>query len=342
LVQLVNGDTKAASLTFQASGSANFYSMSWSPDGTRLAVGGASPTVEIWDTSSGKIVQQLEKRENMGHMAWSPDGKLIATAGDGLNDSALIWDAATGQILFSPQVGEADSIAWSPDSKIVAFGRFADIQFWSMTTQQKIQTIDLLISKLSLAWSSDGTKIASADTDPTAVSNARIHVWDVNTGQLLSTLIGHTNTVMSVKWNMSGDRLLSASADGTVRVWDAGTGETLETYQGKDPILDASFSPYGGRVAFADAAVPESKSTATQDFVSDLIQIVVPAPSIGQLQKMADTCKAPSALKNLLTTTSTPLQVQVFANRIGLLPAGTIPSACAADLVAVADALQTK
>lgn len=52
-----------------------------------------------------------------------------------------------------------------------------------------------------------------------------IIIWNLNTGQKMSTCLGHTDSVIRM-W-ISGDRLISSSADHTVRVWNIPTGENI-------------------------------------------------------------------------------------------------------------------
>lgn len=68
--------------------------LSWSPDGTRLAAGGADGTVQIWNAATGErlfVYQGHDGSFDVSAVAWSPDGKSIAS---GSRDGTVhIWDA---------------------------------------------------------------------------------------------------------------------------------------------------------------------------------------------------------------------------------------------------------
>src|SRR5262249_16841257 len=65
-----------------------------------------------------------------------------------------------------------------------------------------------------LAWSPDGKRVASGH------DGGLVRLWDVATGQVVLTLLGHSKAVKIVAWAPDGMRLASASYDGTIPIWD--------------------------------------------------------------------------------------------------------------------------
>lgn len=54
-------------------------------------------------------------------------------------------------------------------------------------------------------------------------------MWDVQTGQCLKILRGHSAIVNAVAFSSSGDIIASGSKDETIKLWGAETGECIKT-----------------------------------------------------------------------------------------------------------------
>nr|RNJ67003.1 MAG: hypothetical protein EDM05_22800 [Leptolyngbya sp. IPPAS B-1204] len=52
-----------------------------------------------------------------------------------------------------------------------------------------------------------------------------IHLWDIKTGDILRTFLGHTDQVLSIKFTPDSSCLISGSADETIRIWSVETGQ---------------------------------------------------------------------------------------------------------------------
>ena len=112
---------------------------------------------------------------------------------------------------------------------------------WNPRTQTPLLRYDVHDSYiLSLAWSHDGSHIASGDTA------GHVHVWHTLTGQHLLTYTGHKRFVRSLAWSPDDQDIASGGdyGDGTVQVWDATTGMHLATWNGQNRIFAVSWSPY--------------------------------------------------------------------------------------------------
>lgn len=44
-------------------------------------------------------------------------------------------------------------------------------------------------------------------------------LWDLQAGQLLQTMVGHSDRVAAVALTADGEKALSASSDGSINVW---------------------------------------------------------------------------------------------------------------------------
>ncbi len=90
-----------------------------------------------------------------------------------------------------------------------------------------------------LVKSPDGKQIAFA-------TSSYVHVFDVKSGKLVYSLIGHRGFISSLSWRNDGKYLLTSSYDNTAKIWQVGTGQVVRTVTADNIDFNiASFSPDG-------------------------------------------------------------------------------------------------
>ncbi|KIM24806.1 hypothetical protein M408DRAFT_75367 [Serendipita vermifera MAFF 305830] len=226
-------------------------SVSFSPDGKRIASGPSDHTIRVWDAETGEtVLGPLQGHtDSVFSVSFSPDGKRIVSGSE--DDMIRVWDAETGETVLGPLQGHSDrvlSVSFSPDGKrIVSSSEDHTIRVWDAETGETILGPLQGHSRgvMSVSFSPGGRRIVSGSEDHT------IRVWDAETGEtIVGPLQGHHYQVLSVSFSPDGRRIVSSSEDHTIRVWDAETGETvLDPLQGhSDMVWSVSFSPDGKRI----------------------------------------------------------------------------------------------
>jgi len=231
----------------------------WSPDGTYIVSGSSDNTVQIWNATTGILYFTYRGHsESVDSVAWSPDGTYIASAEH--YGKGQIWEVTTGSSIASFDGGR--NIVWSPDGTRIASIKFGRVQIWDVTTGDKIITYHghddvprlpasdgtIEVSEdegaRAVAWSPDGTRIASGGDDNTA------QIWNATTGKLLLTYRGHSSSVHLVVWSPDGMHIASVGGDTTVQIWDVASGTLLLTYRGHSQWTNVvAWSPNGKLIA---------------------------------------------------------------------------------------------
>ncbi len=148
-------------------------------------------------------------------VGWSPDGKTLATTSTA-DSSIRLW-SPNGKLidtLTDPDWYGIYDFAWSPDSQLIAFApAIKDVIIINVQNKTKIKLIGQS-DVGSLAWSPDGKILASGSK----YKDITIKLWTSN-GQLLSTLVEHSDGVTGLAWSPDGRRLASSSYNYRVSLW---------------------------------------------------------------------------------------------------------------------------
>jgi WD40 repeat protein len=238
-------------------------SVSFSPDGKSIVSGSDDEQVRIWSVESG------DARTLKGHSYWvppwqvphhdnwvtsvsfSPDGQWIAS---GSGDSTVkVWSLESGECvttLRDHSLG-VTSVSFSPDGKFIASGsEDRTVKVWSVESGECVKTLKGHRQKVqSVSFSRDGKYIASGTGTIVVLDNDyednTVRVWNVESGECVKTLEGHSDRVNSVSFSPDGQWIASGSKDKTVRVWSVESGECVSLEGHSRPVNSVSFSPDG-------------------------------------------------------------------------------------------------
>jgi len=202
-------------------------------NGTRIVTASGDRTARVWDARTGMPISVLRGHEDqIGTAAISPGGDWVVTGS--CDGSARVFDANTGDELAVFTARER--------SRMSPFG--VKVRLGNAGTWREAAALDGKFSSAAVLGTTGGRLVSPMGL------GAR--VWDAVSGRVICTMKGHTDTVVGAEFSRSGDRVVTASYDGTARVWDATTGAQIACLTGHAwRVEDASFSPSGDRVVTA-------------------------------------------------------------------------------------------
>ena len=181
-------------------------------------------TVKVWDARPAR--NSLPSRARTGR-SWPSARTASVWPASSADNTVKVWDAQTGQELFSFRIGPSAGVAFSPDGKrlATASGRWlggarwdgvpGDVKVWDAQTGQELLSLKGFAGPYpSLAFSPDGKRLASSQRPSNSLDRGdfdEIKVWDAQTGQELLTLKGHIAAIQSVVFSPDGKRLASSA-----------------------------------------------------------------------------------------------------------------------------------
>ncbi|MGH2942015.1 MAG: WD40 repeat domain-containing protein, partial [Solirubrobacteraceae bacterium] len=210
----------------------------FSPDGTRVATGGFSGAVRLWDARTGAALARIAvSAQPLASVRFSRDGSRIVTGSfDGMiHLFALRERGMLAAISGHKGAAMADFISGS--AALVSAGQ----------EDRTLRTLAPPAARLSPSpgkaprFGRDGRRVVSGDV------TGAVHVWNPATGAD-RTFTGHTKESVP-QFSPDGRQIVSASFDGTVRLWDAASGRSrlVPTLAGSKAA--AAIDPTGERIA---------------------------------------------------------------------------------------------
>lgn len=203
----------------------------------------------VWEwQSESYILKQQGHFDSMNNLTYSPSGDRIITCAD--DGKIKVWDVASGFciVTFTEHTSGVTACEFAKRGNVLFTASLdGSIRAWDLIRYRNFRTFTApeRLSFSSIAVDPSGEVVAAGSLD-----SFDIHIWSVQTGQLLDQLSGHEGPVSTLAFAPNGGALVSGSWDHTVRIWSIfARTQTSEPLQLQADVLCVTVRPDSKQIA---------------------------------------------------------------------------------------------
>lgn len=197
----------------------------------------------------GESLQDYPTTSELQSIAVSPTGDMFAVVGK--QGFAAIFNTARKESMqrLESHTGIVRAVVFHPKKEWIATaGDDKKIILWDIDGK-KIKEWSSPTEVYTLAVSKDGLLVSGG-------ADNKIYLWNTETKESIHTFSGHTDVVLALNFDGTGERLASASADKTARIWKIATPNEqpivlTDHTDHDDKVFDVAFSPDNNLLATA-------------------------------------------------------------------------------------------
>lgn len=296
----------------------------FAPNDELIASAADDGSVRLWD-QAGRQVALLEMPANgVNSVEFSPDSALLVAATDA--GDVWVWDVAGESVSMElgGHQGPSYHAIFSPDGSLIASGDgIGVVRLWDVTNGELVDSMPVNAGPgsgdpiLSIAFNSDGTAIVVGGV--IGVNRASVQIWDVNLGDRIGELAGHSEWGSTAAISPDDAYIFSAgraepSAEGnvatTARIWNTETGALAVALVGyQKSVITAVFRPDGEELLTSDGLYvyiwPEPMLGVFAATFAEAVGVQVPTPEVTPTPEGPRPTATPTATR-AVTSAPTP------------------------------------
>jgi WD40 repeat protein len=185
--------------------------------------------IRVVDLATGKQVSAFGTHHPFS-IAISPDGVTLAS---GHWDVVTLWNMFTGERIAVLQgfSGYVEALSFSRDGRLLVGGTDGALQIWEVSTQTRVQSLEIAGADVSPAFSPDGRLVAAG-----TYASGTVWLIDVSRGKILDQERVSYFGCGSVAFSPDSRFLITPSTGGLIK-WPYDTGGTIRVFEVSAPEI---------------------------------------------------------------------------------------------------------
>uniref|UniRef100_A0A452ZP53 Uncharacterized protein n=1 Tax=Aegilops tauschii subsp. strangulata TaxID=200361 RepID=A0A452ZP53_AEGTS len=209
-----------ASLVVSGGHNDTVSTVAFSSDGKLVACGSMDGQINVWNTATRTLQRTLEGSESgFEWLKWDLRSHIIIAGSEDFN--IWMWNADTNAFL-NTFAGHSNTVTcgdFTPDGELICSGSDdATLRIWDRESAHCRHVVrghgyhTQGLTCLAITWDSQSVVSGSQDSS--------VHIVSIKSGQVVGSLVGHTNSVECIGISPRYNWVATRSMDETLIIWD--------------------------------------------------------------------------------------------------------------------------